>query len=315
MTPLISVIIPAYNAGQFLEECLNSIANQSIKDFEVVIIDDGSTDDTSLIATRYMESDSRFRLISTTNGGVSRARNIGIDESRGKYISFVDADDALHPQALEMMMQALERNSAQVCITGFKQGKHIGRFPKHDDKEDVYTYQEAMRVALYQKRLLNSPWGVLVSRDMLTPERRFREGTRYEDLDAFYRLYEGASSIVYLHYPYYFYRDNPQSFLNTWSDSRLDVLDVTDRMVEFIRSNYPELLPAALDRRFSAHYNMLLLMYSRGVQNSQALERCLLIVREGRSRALRDPHVRLKNKIGALLSYGGRPFIRIAARF
>lgn len=314
--PLVSVVIPAYNASEYLEDCIDSVSRQSYRPIEIIVIDDGSTDDTGAIVSRLARSDGRIRLISVENGGVSRARNIGIEVSTGEFVTFVDADDLIHPLAIEAMVEAAQSEGAQVCITSFEKGDKApafkGRAPK--SRSEIYNYREAMEAALYQRRLLNSPWGVLIKRELLTPERRFREGTRYEDLDAFYRMYEGVEKIVYLPYPYYFYRDNPGSFLNKWSDSRLDVLEVTDRMVEFFRAKYPELLPAALDRRFSAHYNMLLLMYRHRIDNSGALEKCLLVVREGRLHALRNPRVRLKNKLGALLSYGGRPLIRLAAR-
>lgn len=313
--PLVSLVIPAYNASEYLEDCIDSVSRQSYRPIEIIVIDDGSTDDTGAIASRLARSDGRLRLISIENGGVSRARNIGIEVSRGEFVTFVDADDLLHPLAIEAMVDAALSEGAQVCITSFEKGDKVpafkGRAPK--SRREIFNYREAMEVALYQKRLLNSPWGILVKRELLTPERRFREGTRYEDLDAFYRMYEGVEKIVYLTFPYYFYRDNPGSFLNKWSDSRLDVLEVTDRLVEFFRAKYPELLPAALDRRFSAHYNMLLLMFRHRIDNSGALQKCLSVVREGRLQALRNPRVRPKNKLGALLSYGGRPLIRLAA--
>lgn len=307
MSATVSIIIPAYNADKYLEECLESVKNQTSDDFEALIIDDGSEDETASIARKYQTRDSRFRLISQPNGGVSRARNVGIEESKGEYLTFLDADDRLHPRAIQSMLESMTRQKADVCIAAFSDVEKVVR---NVSKSETYSYPQAMKAALYQKRLLNSPWGMMIKRNVLKAQR-FREGIRYEDLDAFYRFYENAARIIYLPYPLYVYRKNPESFLHKWSDTRLDVLDVTDRMLAFFKQNYPELEMAAHDRRFSAHYNMLVLMMKNGVKNPEAQQRCMRVIREGRLRALKDPDVRLKNKIGALASFGGRGFLRI----
>lgn len=316
---LISVIVPAYNAVKYLESCLDSIASQTFEDFEAIIVDDGSTDSTPAIADAFGRLDERFTLIRQDNGGVSKARNAGIDSARGKYITFVDADDALHPEALGAMYGALKEREAQVCICAFARFRSDWRsgevrVPRHPGKAEEYDYPSAMEKALYQKRILNSPWGMMMEKRLLMPDIRFREGTRYEDLDAFYRFYENASRIVYLPYPYYFYREHSGSFIHTWSPERLDVLDVTDRMEEFFKRRYPSLERAAQDRRFSAHFNMLLLMLKNGTGSEQERRRCLDIIKGCRRRELADPKVRFKNKMGALLSYFGEGALKIAAK-
>ena len=292
---------------------------QTLEDFEVIVVDDGSLDSTAGIAASFERMDERFRLVRGKNSGVSRARNTGIDLASGRYITFVDADDALHPEALASMYAALCDNEAPVCISAFAKFRGDWREcrvkgPRHSDRPAVYSYPDAMKVGLYQKKLLNSPWGVLMERRLLGADRRFTEGIRYEDLDAFYRFYEGIEKIVYLPYPLYFYRDNPKGFIHRWSNARLDVLDVTDKLADWFSRHYPSLKNAAADRRFSAHFNMLLLMMKYGVKNPQAEERCRKVIKEGRGRALADKHVRLKNKIGALISYGGTPLMKLFSK-
>lgn len=317
--PLISVIIPAYNAADYIDQCLDSLTMQTLDDFEVIVIDDGSTDSTASIVYSYEHIDERFILVRKKNGGVSRARNEGIELAKGRFITFVDADDALHPKALSAMYAALRDNEAQVCITAFTRFKKDWRtegvrVPKSIGLPEIYTYEQAMQVALYQKKLLNSPWGVMMERRLLGTDRRFREGIRYEDLDAFYRFYEGAEKIVYLPFPYYLYRDNPEGFIRRWSKARLDVLDVTDRMEKDLSPRYPDLKKCVADRRFSAHFNMLLLLYKYAVENPEAEERCLKVIHEGRRKALTDGNVRMKNKLGALISYGGKPLIKLFSK-
>lgn len=317
--PLISVIVPAYNAAAFLEQCLDSLSIQSLDDFEVLVVDDGSEDSTPSVVASYELIDDRFRLIRQQNRGVSGARNTGLDQAKGRFVTFVDADDALHPEALQAMYTALCDYDSRVCITSFVKFKgdwrsNGVRMPRSPGKPEIYSYTEAMKAALYQKRILSSPWGVMMERRLLGSDYRFREDTRYEDLDAFYRFYENAGKIVYLPFPYYLYRENPDGFIHRWSDARLDVLDVTDRLLAYIEKHYPDLKGAASDRRFSAHYNMLLLMMKYGMGAPEDQARCLRVIKEGRMRALFDPNVRFKNKMGAVASFGGRTFLKFISK-
>lgn len=313
-SPLVSLIIPLFNAEDYLSETLRSIASQSFSNFEVIIIDDGSTDKSIQIATDFGLKDHRFRLIKSPHGGVSRARNIGIDLAQGNYLGFVDADDCLYPEALSILVNQLETTCADVCICGLDKSANYNPKKFANPKPQIMDYSTAMRHALYQQLILNSPCGMLLKRELLGNSIRFREGIRYEDLDAFYRFYEGASRITYLNEKLYFYRQNSTSFMHYWSRERLDALDVTDHIVEYMAERHPELLPAAFDRRFSAHFNILLLMLRNNIDNPIARQRCLRVIRENRNRALLDPDVRLKNKIGAIISYGGLNMLRLFAK-
>lgn len=312
--PLVSLVIPVFNAGKYLAECLTSIQEQTFGDFEVTVVDDGSTDSSLAITESVCKSDHRFKLVKPGHGGVSKARNTGINLSRGKYIGFVDADDCLHPEALEWLVNTLETTDAQVCVGGFERGRDFRPKAVTPKPPLVMDYVTAMREALYQSLILNSPWGMLMERELLGNDTRFREGTRYEDLDAFYRFYEKATRIAHLPATVYFYRQAQDSFMHQWSPDRVDVLDVTDRMVEHMSTYHPDLAQAAKDRRFSAHFNLFLLMSRLNTGSAETRRRCLKVIHEGRVRALRDPRVRIKNKLGALASFGGVAFLRLLSR-
>lgn len=313
--PLVSLVVPVFNAGKYLTECLESIASQTVTDYEVIVVDDGSTDDSIDIATHFCESDPRFILLKSPHGGVSKARNTGIDISRGKYLGFVDADDCLHPEALESLLRVLDTTGAQVCIGKFERATRFRPKKCPPASPLVMDYTTAMKKALYQSLILNSPWGMLMERELLGSDVRFREGIRYEDLDAFYRFYENATTIAYLPVVIYFYRQESGSFMHQWSHSRIDALDVTDNMVKYMSEYHPKLTKASLDRRFSAHFNMLLLILKNNIDDSHTIERCLGIIKAERANELYDPNVRLKNKLGAFLSYGGLPLIKFLSRF
>lgn len=311
---LISVIVPLYNPGALLAYALESLRIQSYPDFEAILVDDGSTDSSDLLCRKYTDTDSRFRYIKQPNGGVSAARNKGIELATGEWIAFMDADDLLPEDSLKTLIDSATKSECLITA-----GLYSRKMPANTQSPSprilAMTSEEAIKTGLYQKRILNNPWGVLFHRSVFrSPEPlRFRK-CRYEDLDLFYRAFERVSRICIVESIVYVYRDNPGSFINTWSDSRLDVLDVTDRIVSHMKMHHPDLVMAAEDRRFSAHCNMLVEMTRLGIRNPEAMERCIRVIQEHRIAELQDPNVRLKNKLGALASYVAIPIIRLLCR-
>jgi len=117
---LISIIIPVYNVEDYLARCLESILFQSFKDFEVLLIDDGSTDGSGKICDAYAQNDTRIRVIHKVNGGVSSARNVGLNNANGQYISFVDSDDFVHPCFLEFLYNSIKSSKADISICDYE---------------------------------------------------------------------------------------------------------------------------------------------------------------------------------------------------
>lgn len=312
----VTLIIPFFNAEAYLAECLDSIIAQSYKEFKVLLIDDGSTDSSADICRRYCQCDSRFQLIRQPNRGVSAARNVGINAVADGYIGFVDADDCLYPEALKVMTKTISETGAQVCIAAFETGiKYRNRkATKSPNPPQLLTYSQAMKIALYQKHYLNSAWGMLMERNLLGNDIRFREGIRYEDLDAFYRFYEQAKKIAYIPQSLYFYRQVGNSFMHSWSPNRLDALDVTDRIVEYMQHRHPEIVDAAIDRRFSAHFNIMLLLLRLGIKDKTSIDRTWGVIKKNRRKELSNSNVRIKNKLGALASFGGLKLMKLLSK-
>ena len=312
---MISVIVPVYNAGKWLREALQSLKDQTYDNIEVIMINDGSTDGSEEICLEFSATDPRFHLMTQTNSGVSIARNNGIEQAKGEWIAFMDADDVMPPDALNILMKHAEESGAKIVAGTYARGIPE-KAPHGKGNATTVSSETAIVIGLYQKRILNSPCGVLYHKSVFLqePPLRFRK-CRYEDLDMFYQAFERVDQVCMTDQIVYFYRDNPTSFINQWSDARLDVLDVTDRIVSHMKNRGPKLLKAALDRRFSAHFNMLIEMERHGIDNSIQKQRCLRVIKEQRHNELRDSNVRLKNKLGALVSYLGMPAIRLICKF
>ncbi len=314
--PLVSVIVPAYNAEKYLPAAIESVLRQTYSGWELILVDDGSTDSTPAICDKAAAADPRVRVVHKLNGGFSSARNAGVSISRGKYLAFLDSDDLLAPSFVEIMTNVAVQQKAEIVASD-----HIS-----SEDEPVFgkivglnvSCEDSMRVVekiLYQRSVvICSVWGKLYDRK-LWKNIEFREGIGYEDLDIIYRVILSVEKVAVIPQPLYFYRQHPDSYIHTFTRKRADVLDVTDRMLAWMRENRPQLVPAAEDRRMSAHFNILSLLYKNRMCDKALEERCWHVIRAQRTKSLRNPKVRLKNRIGALIALvGGRPMVRLLSR-
>ncbi len=311
---MVSVIIPAFNAAAFLAEAVGSVLSQSVEDWELIIVDDGSTDGlTPRLADTLAAADSRVRAMHTPNRGVSAARNAGMAAARGEWLAFLDADDALRGDALQLMLEAAGKSGAEIVCAA--QLSFRGDIPQPGVAAagmTVLSPDEAIEGILYQRRGPDcSACGKLFDRRLAATEP-FSEGIRYEDLDWFYRVFSLARRVAWLDAPLYFYRSNPGSFTHTWTEARADVLDVCDRLCAWAALRGEAMLAAASDRRLSAAFNVYGLLAANpgsATERTQTAGRCLGIIRRQRRKSLLNPRVRLKNKLGILISYAGGPWL------
>ena len=228
---LISIIIPIYNTDQYLRQCLDSIINQSYKNFEVLLINDGSVDDSATICKEYVEKDSRIRYFEKENGGVSSARNLGLKNAKGNYITFVDSDDWVEENYLEVLYNALKENKVDVAISTHKD------FNMDDDLYYLPFYSEEQLHILDIGKVARDEFLELfpelssVSHDFscvasklfkadLVKNLLFDESVNYgEDLDFFFSMYLKVSSVFYVNKPTYIYRQHQQSASNNCLES------------------------------------------------------------------------------------------------
>lgn len=319
---MVSIIVPVFNSRQFLEAAINSVVSRSFKDWELILIDDGSTDGSGKICDETAAKYGNVKVIHKPNGGLSSARNAGLDIAKGDFIFFLDADDLLLPHSLSFLSDLQKKTDADIVCGSFvkfddKDEKDIRESWSKASHESFITYDAilAVKQVLYQKNIDNSAWGKLYRRS-LWQGLRFREGINYEDLDIFYKVFLRASKIVFTPATVYLYRQHPSSYLHNFNFKRLDVLEVTERMVGFMERNYPALLAAARSRQLSANFNMFALLSSNGKKldphrAKKEADRCWNIIKDLRGEMLYNPSVRLKNKVAILLSYiGGRNLLK-----
>ena len=201
--PLVSVIIPAYNAEAYLRRSVDSVLSQTLADFEIVLVDDGSTDGTAAICDAYARDDARVRVIHGQNGGVSAARNRGLAAARGDYIAWLDSDDYLLPGALEKLMDALRRNGVRVAMCNYRNILVDGteQPPRYSLPYDERVYpREKMVGFILSIGMTPVLWGSLMARE-LYDGIVFPEGKLFEDVRNTYKLHERADGAVMLSQP------------------------------------------------------------------------------------------------------------------
>ena len=211
--PLVSVIVPVYNAERYLTDCLRSLLGQTETAFEIILIDDGSTDGSAALLLRCAQNEPRIVYRRVENGGPSRARNLGIDLAAGRYLCFVDADDFVAPDFLERLLAAIGDADACVCAkTRWKQKQNRSRI---DRCPDFTGDLHALKKRLFRyRRVMRGVTGRLYRADVVRENRlRFDEALRYgEDMTFNYLVFRHAKKVVFLNRALYTYRiDNAQS--------------------------------------------------------------------------------------------------------
>ncbi len=214
---MISVIIPVYNVACYLEECLDSVINQTYKDLEIILVDDGSTDGSDKICDRYKTLDARIQVLHKKNGGLADARNAGIKVATGKYIGFVDSDDYIHPRMYEMLYDACERNQAEIAICRFQSFEnYIVEQCYEELSSKCFTRDEVLAAYINEDtgELINPSVCCKLFQKTCVEQVMFPVGKLCEDIIYTTKAFINVNQAVYLDAELYFYRQRAESIMN-----------------------------------------------------------------------------------------------------
>ena len=253
---MISVIVPVYNAERYLEECLNSIQQQSYTDIEVILVNDGSTDHSKTICERYCEEDSRFYFLNQTNQGQSVARNVGVAASKGEFIAFVDSDDIIQKNYLEKLMQYMTEE-VDIVESNFTVSKKD--FLVENSKETTILFEgnsnEAVKI--FPNHVLSVNPVTKLYRREIVESLPYPEGLIFEDIYCGIGMLKYIRKIIKIDYVGYYYRQHQASTMHQdFSPKKLDVFTVCDKLVE-LYTDREELLPyigSFLVHKATEHY-------------------------------------------------------------
>ena len=255
MNELISIIIPVYNVEAYLERCISSVIMQTYRNLEIILVDDGSQDRCGDICEYFAQLDSRIRVYHKVNGGLSDARNYGVEHSRGRYITFVDSDDYIAPNYVEELFKILIKHDADIsCCSAIKTTKNTVTYGCNTAYPTVqlFTGEEACRELLGNLYCtLVTAWGKLYKSDIVK-KYPFPVGRKHEDEATTCKYYYSANRVVVSNQCLYVYFQHLNSIMHTGNDSiNIDSIWTQEHRAEFFENhNEKKLARAAWDRLF-----------------------------------------------------------------
>lgn len=247
---LISVIVPIYKVELYLQRCLNSIVNQTYTNLEIILVDDGSPDGCPQICDEYASNDKRIVVIHKENGGLSDARNAGLDVCKGEYVSFVDSDDWIATSFIESLIREINNHNADIGVANFIRTTSLSSVrinPNYSRNiEELDSLQSVKKLWTDDYVTFVTAWGKLYKASLFS-DIRFPKGKIHEDECTTYKLLYRASKTVFLNTPLYFYFQRNDSIMAKASSDSLRILDaMVDRYHFFKKNNEKEIVGLCL---------------------------------------------------------------------
>lgn len=239
MDKLISIIIPIYNVERYLKDCIESVRRQIYDNLEIILVNDGSTDRCLEICIKYARIDNRIVVVDKENGGLSDARNAGIEASHGKYIFFLDSDDIIANNTISELFMIADKYKVDIVQCSFKPFKTGQKISMKDKRKKVICFSG--RDFLYEsyERRINSTVSAaakLIRRDIMG-DIRFPFGKLHEDVFTTYKIIYNSERVAYIDYPFYLYRLSEGSIMRrSFSIERLDWIEGLENKLEFYES-------------------------------------------------------------------------------
>ena len=307
MNELVSIVVPVYNVSQYLRKSLESILNQTYRNLDIIIVDDGSTDESFEICQAYALIDKRINLIHQENKGLCGARNTGIDHAKGKYITFVDSDDYVENDYIEYLLNQLLENRAEIasCEAYVLRNSKNTYFIKESGIK-IISSKEAIDRLLYDDDVHTNVWAKLFLTELFEGVR-FPEGMFFEESAVIHKLIFKCFfySIGYSQKYYYNIRENSIT-TQKFTEKKLDLLVTTDQMCADIQEKYPEMVLGTMRRKTWATFSTLNQLYNSFCIDDEIEKRLLKRVKEYRYNVLFDKRAPLRDKVAIITLLFGR---------
>lgn len=268
--PLISIIVPVYNVEIYLERCIDSILSQTYENLEVILIDDGSTDASGRICDAYKEQDSRVIVIHQKNGGLSFARNTGIEAASGEFISCIDSDDFVAPDFVKTLYHNIEAEDADISVCNFNYYYEDGSIKSHgsDKMYKVCAPDEAIELIGRARDFTASAWGKLY-RKKLFKEVCYPVGKLCEDQFVIYKLIMQCTKIVFDTSALYHYLIRSGSIMTSANPKKmLDAVEAAKENEKLIKKVYPQLAYICVLRNLEAYFEVISRCTLKNLQES-----------------------------------------------
>lgn len=262
---LVSIIVPVYNTSKYLEKCLESLKNQTLKNIEIIVVDDGSTDESLKIAKKIAKDDKRIKVFHKQNGGLSSARNYGIEKATGDFIGFVDSDDYVEENMFETLLDMVIENNANMSICGWYvvENDERRKCPFECDRT-VLNDEQAIDMLLNHVSFDNFACNKLFHRSLFD-DIKFPVGELLEDLSTIYQLIHKAKRVVVDSVPLYYYVLHHNSITsNLYQQVNPEVFQVYDARKNNLLLMYPQLAHKIKSNYFTANkHNFMISLHSK----------------------------------------------------
>lgn len=306
----VSVIVPVFNVEKYLEECVNSIINQTYSNLEIILVDDGSSDASGQICDKYREIDKRIKIIHKKNGGLSDARNEGIEIATGEYISFIDSDDFISEIFIEALVKGINNTYCKVVAltseNDFWDGEQNSVNLVTNLKKITYEKKkakDALELMLYQQIPTGAPFK-LYHRSVFE-NIRFPYGYYYEDVATTYKTFEETSSVMLITGDLYAYRKRKTSIIRQpFSEKKLSAIKIYEEIINDRTINEWGLKSAAISRAFAMMFSVFLQVPKENINIRNMFWKK---IKECRKTIVFDfsTKMRKKNRYAALISFLG----------
>ena len=309
---LVSIVVPVYNIKGYIGKCIDSLIMQTYKNIEIILVDDGSTDGSAEICETYAKRDERIMIIHKENGGLSDARNEGIENATGEYISLVDGDDFVDKYYIERQYRALSKYNADMAITS-----HSVVYPKKtidmSTKEEYTDNPEGiLRQILYDEGIDLSAWGKLYKKNLFN-NIKYPKGRLFEDSATTYKLIDACDIIAVDSVSVYNYVMRSDSIVNKdFSKNKMDLITSTQEMTDYVREKYPELSRGCDRRMMYAYLSTLSQLAKSKVDDKKSECELMLYIKTNRRKILKDNNLPKRDRLALWSTFLGFRFYRFA---
>ena len=240
--PLISVIVPVYKVEDYLEKCIQSIINQTYNNLQIILVDDGSPDNCGKICDVYAKKDKRIEVVHKNNGGLSDARNVGINKAKGEYIAFVDSDDYIEKSMYKDMYNLMKKRKADVCICNFYNVEGNNKILKNPNKGiQEYDKISILKEILLDTKVQSYAWNKLYKKEVFN-NIKYPVGKKYEDIGTTFYILEKCNKIIVTGKPEYYYLNRKDSIVNNVNEQTIiDYIELIIKRYDYIEKNLKEL--------------------------------------------------------------------------
>lgn len=300
----ISVIVPIYNVEQYLRRCIDSIINQTYKNLEIILVDDGSPDNCGQICDDYAKKETRIKVIHKKNGGLSDARNAGLEVCTGDFISFVDSDDWIELNTYEIMMKSMNEYNADMVVSNINYVYKDKVESKYSEgKIRCFNKEEAMKELIKDGLVQAVVWNKLYKSNLID-NLRFKVRKLNEDEFFTYKICAKAERIVYIPEALYQYRQREDSIMGAYSLKRLDSVDAIYERLQFIKNKFPSLYKyEKLTLCNTCIYNYQMILKNHNIDSDNTGRNKLKAYRKNIEFTLKDlAYYTLKDRIKIILS-------------